>query len=88
MKKTHSSYEQLVFALEQAELDTPRSEVCLKMGVSDATFYTWCKKFGGLAPSVVRRLKQLEAENDRLKKLVAGLSLNKSITLGCICKKL
>lgn len=73
MKRSRVTEEQIAFALKQAELGTPVPEVCCKMGVSDATFYTRRKKYGGLGPSGLKRLKQLEEENQRLKKLVADL---------------
>ncbi len=77
MKRSCYTEEQTAFALKQAELGTPVPEVCRKMGVSDATFYNWRKKYGGLGPSELKRLKQLEEENHRLKKLIADLSLDK-----------
>ena len=58
------------------------------MGVSDATFYNWRKKYGGLGPSELKRLKQLEEENHRLKKLVADLSLDKAMLQDVVAKKL
>ena len=58
------------------------------MGVSDATFYNWRKKYGGLGPSGLKRLKQLEEENHRLKKLVADLSLDKAMLQDVVAKKL
>jgi putative transposase len=63
-------------------------EVCRKLGISDATFYAWRKKYGGLGPSEVRRMKQLEEENHRLKRLVADLSLDKSMLQDVLAKKL
>ncbi len=57
------------------------------MGISDATFYNWRKKFGGLGPSEVRRLKQLEEENAKLKRLVADLSLDKAMLQDVLAKK-
>jgi len=54
-------------------------EICRKMGISEATFYNWKKKFGGLGITELRRLRQLEEENSQLKKLVADLSLDKQI---------
>jgi putative transposase len=57
------------------------------MGISDATFYNWRKKFGGLGPSEVRRLKQLEEENSKLKRLVAHLSLDKAMLQDVLAKK-
>jgi len=67
------------FALKQAELGTAVAEVCRKMGISEATFYNWKKKYGGLGVSELRRLKQLEEENARLKRMVADLSLDKQM---------
>jgi len=75
MKTTKFTEEQIAFALRQAETGTKVAEVCRKMGISDATFYNWKKKYGGLGVSELRRLKQLEEENRQLKKLVADLSL-------------
>lgn len=74
--------------MKQAELGTPVEEVCRKMGIADATFYNWKKKYGGLWPSEVRRLKQLEEENAKLKKLVADLSLDKAMLQDVLSKKL
>ena len=77
MKKTRYTDEQIAFALRQAETGTPVKEVLRKMGISEQTFYRWKKLYGGLGPSEVRRLKQLEEENRRLKQMVADLSLDK-----------
>ncbi|WP_088828050.1 IS3 family transposase [Marinobacter sp. es.048] len=87
MKRSRYTEEQIAFALKQAELGTPVPEVCRKMGVSDATFYNWRKKYGGLGPSELKRLKQLEEENHRLKKLVADLSLDKAMLQDVVGKK-
>jgi putative transposase len=87
VKKSNYTEEQIAFALKQAELGTPVDEVCRKMGISDATFYNWRKKFGGLGPSEVRRLKQLEEENTKLKRLVADLSLDKAMLQDVLAKK-
>ncbi|GAB5518601.1 MAG: hypothetical protein RhofKO_08520 [Rhodothermales bacterium] len=76
MKKSKFTEAQIVFALRQAETGTKVAEVCRKMGISEAAFYNWKKKYGGLGTSELRRLKQLEAENQQLKKLVADLSLD------------
>jgi putative transposase len=65
--------------LRQAEEGTAVAEVCRKAGISEASFYSWRKKYGGLMPSEMRRLKQLDEENARLKKLVADLSLDKEM---------
>ena len=88
MKKTRYTEEQIAFALKQAELGTSVKEVCRKLGISDATFYAWRKKYAGLGPSEVRRMKQLEEENHRLKRLVADLSLDKSMLQDVLAKKL
>ena len=76
MKKSKFIEEQIVFALKQAENGTMIEEIYRKMRIGIATFYQWKKKYGGLMPSEVRRLKQLE-EVRRLKQLVADLSLDK-----------
>lgn len=88
MKKKRYTDEQIAFALKQAETGTPVAEVCRKMGISDATFYNWKKKYSGLNPSEVRRLKMLEDENRRLKAMVAELSLDKHMLQDVLSKKL
>lgn len=88
MKKSKFTDEQIAFALKQAEVGTPVEEVCRKMCISDATFYNWRKKYGGLGPSELRRLKQLEEENSKLKRLVADLSLDKAMLQDVLAKKL
>ena len=88
MKRSKFTEQQIGFALKQAELGTPVEEVCRKMGISDATFYVWKKKYGGLGPSELRRLKQLEEENVKLKRLVADLSLDKTMLQDVLSKKL
>ena len=88
MKRSKFTEQQIAFALKQAELGTPVEEVCRKMGISDATFYNWKKKYGGLGPSELRRLKQLEEENLKLKRLVADLSLDKTMLQDVLSKKL
>ena len=88
MKRSKFTDEQICFALKMVDTGTKVSEVCRKMGISDATFYNWKKKFGGLTPSEVRRLKMLEEENRQLKKLVADLSLDKQMLQDVLSKKL
>ena len=88
MKRTKFTDQQIAFALRQAETGTWVSEVCGKMGISEATFYNWKKKYGGLGVSEVRRLKQLEDENYRLKRMVADLSLDKQMLQDVLQKKL
>lgn len=87
MKRSKFSESQIVFAIKQAETGTRVSEVCRNMGVSEATFYNWKKKYGGLGVSELRRLKNLEEENSQLKKLVADLSLDKQILQDVLKKK-
>ena len=88
MKKSKFTEEQIAFALKQAESGTCVEEVCRKMGISQATFYAWRKKFGGLGVSELRRLRQLEEENRKLKQLVADLSLDKAMLQDVLTKKL
>jgi len=88
MKKSKFTEQQIAFALKQAELGMPVEEVCRKIGISDATFYNWKKKYGGLGPSELRRLRQLEEENTKLKRLVADLSLDKAMLQDVLSKKL
>ena len=88
MKKSKFTEEQIAFALKQAESGTRVEEVCRKMGISQATFYAWRKKFGGLGVSELRRLRQLEEENRKLKHLVADLSLDKAMLQDVLTKKL
>ena len=87
MKKTKFTEQQIVFALRQAETGTRVTEVCRKLGISDATFYNWKKKYGGLGVSELRRLKQLEEENRQLKRMVADLSLDKQMLQDVLAKK-
>ena len=77
MKKSNYTEEQIAFALKQAELGAPISELCRKLGIAEQTFYRWKSKYGGMLPSDMKRLRQLEEENAKLKKLVADLSLDK-----------
>lgn len=79
MKKTKFSEQQIAFILRQAEEGTTVGEVCRKAKISEATYHNWRKKYGGLMPSEMKRLKQLEEENQRLKKLMADLSLDKEM---------
>jgi putative transposase len=88
MKKSRFSEQQIAFVLRQAEEGTPMAEVCRKAGISEASFYAWRKKYGGLLPSEMKRLKQLEEENQRLKKLVADLSLDKVMLQDVIRRKI
>lgn len=88
MKKSKFTEEQIAFALKQSETGVTVEEVCRKMGISQATFYNWRKKYGGLGVSELRRLRQLEEENRKLKQLVADLSLDKVMLQDVLSKKL
>ena len=88
MKRSRFSEQQIAFVLRQAEEGTPVAEVCRKAGISEASFYAWRKRYGGLLPSEMKRLKQLEEENQRLKKLVADLSLDKEMLQDVIRRKI
>jgi putative transposase len=88
MKPSKFSEAQIAYILRQAEEGTAIGEVCRKAGISEATFYNWRKKYGGLLPSEMKRLKQLEDENSKLKKLVADLSLDKAMLQDVIKRKL
>lgn len=88
MKKQHYTEEQIAFALRQHESGTHVSEIIRKMGISEQTSYRWKKKFAGMGVAEVRRLKQLEEENRKLKQLVADLSLDKSMLQDVLSKKL
>ena len=79
MKRSKFSEQQIAFILRQAEEGVPVGEVCRKVGISEQTYYRWRKRYGGMMPSEMKRLKQLEEENVRLKKLVADLSLDKEM---------
>ena len=79
MKKKRYTDEQIAYALRQAEAGTPVVEICRKLGVSEATFYRWKKRYGSLGVSELRELRQLREENRKLKGLVADLSLDKII---------
>ena len=88
MKRSKFSEQQIAFILRQAEEGAAVGEVCRKAGISEATYYNWRKKYGGLMPSEMKRLKQLEEENQRLKKLVADLSLDKEMLQDVIRRKI
>ncbi len=86
MKKRFTE-EQIAFALRQAEGGTPVTEVCRKMGISEQSFYRWKRKYEGMGVAELRRLRQLEEENRKLKKLVAELALDKHILQEVLQKK-
>jgi putative transposase len=88
MKASKFTDAQKAFIIKQGEDGVPVAEVCRKAGISQATFFNWKKKYAGLLPSEMRRLRELEAENTRLKKIVADLSLDKEMLQDVIKRKL
>ncbi len=88
MGKVNFTEEQIVAALRRAEGGTPATEVCRKLGVSENTFYRWKRKYAGIGVVELRRLKQLEDENKRLKQIVADLTLDKQMLQEVVTKKL
>jgi putative transposase len=88
VRKSKFTDDQIAFALKQTELGITVAEVCRKMGISDATFYEWRTKYAGVGPSELRRLRQLEEENRKLKQIVADLSLDKAMLQAVVSKKL
>ena len=79
MKRKRYTDEQSSFALRQAESGTAVEEICRRMGISEPTFFRWEKKFAGMGVAEIRRLKQLEDENRKLKQLVADMTLDKTM---------
>lgn len=88
MKTSKFTEEQIVYALRQVEAGETVVDVCRKLGISQQTFYTWKKKYGGLGSTELKRMRLLEDENRRLKRLVADLSLDKHMLQEVIEKKL
>jgi len=87
MKRSRFTEEQITYVLKQAEVGVPLKELCRKYGISEQTFYRWRKVYGGLSTNEVRRLKELEQENKKLKQLVADLTLDKHILQDVLSKK-
>ena len=87
MKKTRFTEEQIIGALKQAEAGMKVAEVCRQIGVSQHTFYYWRRKYGGLEVNEAKRLRELETENTKLKKLVANLSLDNLALKEVLSKK-
>jgi len=87
MKRSRFSEEQIAYALRQAEAGTPVSDVCRQLGVSEASFYVWKKKYGQLGVTELRKLRMLEEENARLKRVVADLTLDRHILQEVLRKK-
>jgi putative transposase len=87
VRKSRYSDEQIAAALRQAELGTPVIEITRKLGISEATFYLWKKRFGGLGTPEIRELRQLREENARLKHIVADLTLDRHVLQDVLKKK-
>lgn len=87
MKKSRYTEEQILFALKEAESGRPVADVCRQMGISEATFYIWKKRYANLGVLEVRELRQLREENARLKRLVADLTLDRHVLQEVIKKK-
>ena len=88
MKASKFSDAQKAFIIRQGEDGMPVAEICRKAGISQATFFNWKKKYAGMMPSEMKRLRQLEEENGKLKKLVADLSLDRAMLQDVIRRKL
>ena len=88
MRKSKFTDAQISLILKQADEGTSVAEVCRKAGIAEATFYNWRKKYAGLIPSEMKRLKQLEEENSKLKNLVADFSLDRAMLQDVIKRKL
>lgn len=88
MKASKFTKSQIAFVLKQGDEGTVIAEICRKAGISQATYFNWKKKYGGLLPSEVKRLRQLEEENGRLKRIVADLSLDKEMLQDVIRRKI
>ncbi len=88
MKASKFTDAQKAFIIKQTEDGTSVAEVCRKAGISTATFFNWKKKYAGLMPSEMKRLRELEQENARLKKIVADLALDKEMLQDVIKRKL
>ena len=88
MKASKFTGAQRAFIIKQGKEGTPVAEICRKAGISQATYFNWKKKYAGLLPTEIKRLKQLEDENGRLKKIVADLTLDREMLQDVIRRKL
>lgn len=88
MKASRFTDAQKAFVVKQGEEGVPISEICRKAGIAEATYYNWKKKYSGMLPSEMKRLRELEDENNRLKKIVADLTLDREMLQDVIKRKL
>lgn len=88
MKASKFTDAQKAFIIKKGEEGTPVAEVCRKAGISQATYFNWKKKYAGMMPSEMKRMRELEQENTRLKKIVADLALDKEMLQDVIKRKL
>ncbi len=88
MKASRFTDTQKAFVVKQGEEGVPVSEICRKAGIAEATYYNWKKKYSGMLPSEMKRLRELEDENNRLKKIVADLTLDREMLQDVIKRKL
>jgi putative transposase len=88
MKKSRFTEEQITFALKQGDAGVPVADICRQMGIADATYYVWKKKYANLGVLELRELRQLKDENSRLKRLVADLTLDRHILQEVVKKKI
>lgn len=88
MKASRFTDAQKAYIVKQGEDGVPVAEICLQAGISQATYFNWKKKYAGMMPSEMKRLRELEEENNRLKKIVADLSLDKAMLQDVLKRKI
>ena len=88
MKASRFTDAQKAFIIRQGDEGTPVAEICRKAGISQATYFNWKRKYSGMMPSEMRRLRELEEENGRLKRIVADLSLDKEMLQDIVRRKI
>ena len=88
MKASKFTDSQKAFIIRQGDEGTPVVEICRKAGISQATYFNWKKKYSGMMPSEMKRLRELEEENNRLKRIVADLSLDKEMLQDIVRRKI
>jgi putative transposase len=88
MKASKFTDVQKAFIIRQGDEGTAVAEICRKAGISQATYFNWKKKYSGMMPSEMKRLRELEEENNRLKRIVADLSLDKEMLQDIVRRKI